>query len=200
VLLLALLRVCAFAVAGLHNLDGLLLYDALLPAHSLLWATSSFVTALLQPLPFALWTGLLASLALVRRQPKIALFVVMLCVGATATTEALKPLLAEQRFFALLGDAQISADSFPSGHATAALALAVSALVTASPKLRPYAAVGGLVLFASASYSVLALGWHYPSDLVGGLLVVAFWAALLDWGFSTNLKQTANRFTRRVAR
>jgi membrane-associated phospholipid phosphatase len=180
VVLLALVRICFYRVGWLHNLDGLILDDALLSPRSWLVGPTSFVGDLLKPLPFALWTICLACLALFRRQPKSAMFVILLCVCATATTETLKPILAQQRYFELLGSAQIFADAFPSGHATAALSLAVSAFVSVPPAWRRLTVACGVVFFICASYSVLALGWHYPSDVVGGLLVVALWVALLE--------------------
>ena len=44
------------------------------------------------------------------------------------------------------------------------------------------AAVAGLLLTAAVGISVVVLGWHYPSDVLGGLLVVGAWGfGALAW-------------------
>jgi peptidoglycan/LPS O-acetylase OafA/YrhL len=50
-------------------------------------------------------------------------------------------------------------------------------LVT-SPRLRPVAAVIGSVFTIAAGASTLVEQWHRPSDVIAGMLVVAFWACL----------------------
>ena len=65
--------------------------------------------------------------------------------------------------------------SFPSDHATAAFALAVAIV------LRHRAAgIAALVLAALVAVSRVALGTHYPSDVLGGAALGAA-AALLLW-------------------
>jgi hypothetical protein len=70
-----------------------------------------------------------------------------------------------------LGDAQIAAASWPSGHSTAAMTMALCAVLAAPPRLRPtVGALGGAFAIAVA-YAILTLGWHFPSDVLGGYLV-----------------------------
>jgi len=99
-------------------------------------------------------------------------------VVAGATTEALKHLLATPRFDEWLGHAQIGAASWPSGHSTAAMTMALCAVLAAPPRLRPtIAAIGGAFAVAVA-YAILTLGWHFPSDVFGGYLVAAIYVLL----------------------
>jgi membrane-associated phospholipid phosphatase len=112
---------------------------------------------------------------LLRRYRQVAAAGVLL-VGANVSSQVLKPLLAHPRDLRgyehanLLGDA-----AFPSGHATAAMALALAALIIAPHAYRPLvAAVGGLVALA-VSGSLLVLSWHWPSDVVGGYLLATGW-------------------------
>ncbi len=68
--------------------------------------------------------------------------------------------------------------SWPSGHSTAAMTMALCAVIVAPPRLRPtVAAVGGAFAVAVA-YAILTLGWHFPSDVFGGYLVAATYVLL----------------------
>ena len=69
--------------------------------------------------------------------------------------------------------------SFPSGHAMAAVALAVLVVLVAGPRRR--ALVVGLAAAAVVGYCALIVsrGWHYPTDVIGGWLVTLAWLALL---------------------
>ena len=61
--------------------------------------------------------------------------------------------------------------SFPSGHATAAMSMAV-ALVLVAPRGHRWAAVIlGAAYALAISVTVIILGWHYPSDVLAGTLV-----------------------------
>lgn len=131
------------------------------------------------PGPYALAALVLALLALVRGRPRVALAIPLLFVATGATTEALKHLLASPRLNEWLGSgAQISAASWPSGHSTAAMTMALCAVLAAPPRLRPtVAALGGAYALAVA-YAILTLGWHFPSDVFGGYLVAATYVLL----------------------
>ena len=78
----------------------------------------------------------------------------------------------------ITGATYISAASWPSGHATAALALVLCAvLVAPAACARSWRGLG--VAFAAAvGCSLLILAWHMPSDVFGGYLVAALWMAL----------------------
>src|SRR5207237_6468526 len=67
--------------------------------------------------------------------------------------------------------------SFPSGHATVAMALALAVVVVSPRVLRAPLAVAGAVYAAAVGISLVALGWHYPSDVLGGFIVAAAWSA-----------------------
>lgn len=115
--------------------------------------------------------------AIARRRPLLAAAIVLIVIGATSTTEILKPLLAAQRPDGLPGGA-VSLASFPSGHATAAMALALCAVLASPARLRPYAAALGASFAVAVTFSLLTLGWHYPSDTLGGFLVAGIWTLL----------------------
>ena len=62
----------------------------------------------------------------------------MVLLGANVTTQVLKPLLANPR--GTYGDYVVGVEAFPSGHATAAMSLALVAVVVVPRRLRPLVA------------------------------------------------------------
>jgi undecaprenyl-diphosphatase len=70
---------------------------------------------------------------------------------------------------------------FPSGHATASLAL-VLGLLFLEPRLPRWAAVLGLLWAFLVGLSRVYLQVHYPSDVLGGWALTLLWAlALRPW-------------------
>jgi membrane-associated phospholipid phosphatase len=110
-----------------------------------------------------------------RRREVVAALV--LIAGANMTTQALKSLLEHVRYTAAERGWELPwANSFPSGHTTAAATLAVGLLFVVPARHRLAAAVVGFLLTAGVGFSVMVLSWHYPSDVLGALLVVGAWA------------------------
>ena len=97
-------------------------------------------------------------------------------IGAGLTTQVLKQLLTHQGLQErLLGPDHPFVFSFPSGHTTAAASLAVALLLVAPPRMRPAAAAAGIAFTLAMAVAVIVLHWHFPSDVLGGLLVVGSW-------------------------
>lgn len=136
------------------------------------------IAALADPVPYAAIGLALVVLALLRRRGRTAAAILLLLVVTGFTTESLKLLLAHPRPEEWLGAGQIAAASWPSGHATAAMTLALCGVLAAPARLRPTVAVFGALFAVAVSYALLALGWHFPSDVIGGFLVAALWTAL----------------------
>jgi len=136
------------------------------------------IAHLCDPLPYALFGLGLAAVALARRRRQVALAVLVILGGAAITTELLKPLLATPRVAEWLGAGQIGAAAWPSGHATAAMALGLCGVLVAPARVRPLAGLLGGALAVAVSYSILVLAWHFPSDVLGGFLVAGLWTSL----------------------
>jgi membrane-associated phospholipid phosphatase len=129
------------------------------------------------PKPFTIFGLVLVAVALVRHRPRVAAAATTILVGANVTTQVLKPALAHARAIGGTG-AHVSAASWPSGHATASMSLALCAVLVAPARLRPAVATAGAAFSVAVTFSLLALGWHFPSDVIGGYLIVATWTAL----------------------
>lgn len=138
----------------------------------------SRIAHLADPGPYALTALLLALVALVRGRHRVAVAVLVVFFATGFTTEQLKTLVASPRVQEWFGDNSIGAASWPSGHATAAMTMALCAVLVSPPRLRPtVAAVGGAFAIAVA-YAILTLAWHFPSDVLGGYLVAGTYVGL----------------------
>jgi membrane-associated phospholipid phosphatase len=147
-------------------------------AHPSVEPAANALAHLADPLPFGLLALALVAAALYRGRPRVALAVPAVLLAANVTTQLLKPLLADPRTCTCAGDSTIAAAAWPSGHATAAMSLALCAVLVASPRWRPSAAVAGSLFALAVSYSLLSQGWHFPSDVLGAYLVAAFYTLL----------------------
>jgi membrane-associated phospholipid phosphatase len=132
---------------------------------------------LMDPRPYAVFGAGLVAIALLRGRHRLALALPVVLIGAPLTSEVLKPLLAASRPDGWLEE-RIGVASWPSGHATAALALALCAILVAPRRLRPAVAVLGALLAIAVAYGILILAWHFPSDVLGGFLVATIWVLL----------------------
>jgi membrane-associated phospholipid phosphatase len=137
---------------------------------------TSFIADLCNPSPWIFFAAVPVLVALVRRRPRVAAAVAVILLGANVTTQLLKPLLAGARPSSLLGGVvSIAPASWPSGHATAAMSLTLCLVIAAPARLRPFIAALGAAFAVAVCYSFLELGWHYPSDVLGGFLVATTW-------------------------
>jgi len=63
--------------------------------------------------------------------------------------------------------------TYPSGTVTVTAALAAALFLVVPRLLRPLAVVAGFAALIGVSAGVLALRWHYPTDVLGGIWVGA---------------------------
>ncbi|HEY1273722.1 MAG TPA: phosphatase PAP2 family protein [Thermoleophilaceae bacterium] len=132
------------------------------------------------PVPVGLAGAMLAVIALARGRPRLAVGVLLLVAATSVSSQVLKAVLAHPRESESLGaGGHVNPAAFPSGHATAAMSLALGAVLVAPRRLRPLAALAGAALAVAVGFSVVSLGWHFPSDVVGGYLLATAWALVL---------------------
>jgi membrane-associated phospholipid phosphatase len=129
---------------------------------------ADWLARLCNPLPFAVLAGSVVLLAHFTRGPRGTLATGTVLLAANVTTQYLKPALATPRAHDL---GYVTAASWPSGHSTAAMALALCAVIAAPPAFERLTAVLGGLFAVAVAYAVVLLGWHYPSDALGGFAV-----------------------------
>jgi membrane-associated phospholipid phosphatase len=198
VLALALTWVVAALVPATHAKDAVALYDFTLLGGPRVDDLANALLHLLDPALYILWSVLLIAVALWRRRPLVALAVGLVMSLAPLTAETLKPLLAHPHARIYGGD-EITAASWPSGHASAATALVMCAVLVAPQFLRPTVAVLGAMFAAAVGFSLVLLAWHLPSDVVGGYLVGTLWMALAVAGLrAADARSRSRRLGSRV--
>jgi membrane-associated phospholipid phosphatase len=127
------------------------------------------------PLPLLAMLACACGIALYRGKPLDAAAAVTVVAGAALTTQILKVALAHPRFQPVLGHDQLGPVAFPSGHATAAASIAIAFLFVVPREWRPLVAAVGACFVAAIGCSVMVLAWHFPSDVLGGILVACGW-------------------------
>jgi membrane-associated phospholipid phosphatase len=176
----AITAVLGLAVPAAHAHDAALLESFMSFERTRLREPLVGIVHLGDPLPYALaGIGLVAVAAGQGRRWRAVAVAALLIVTAISTQVA-KYLLATPRFDAFLeqGDGQIGSAAFPSGHATAAMTLALCAVLVAPAAWRTATVVAGWLFAAGMGYGLLVLSWHYPSDVLGGYLMAGMWTAL----------------------
>jgi membrane-associated phospholipid phosphatase len=172
---LVLLVLAAYKVGSAQRLDATLLSRFAAHRGSSAGALGGFVVHLGDPLPLLAMLAGVCALGLYWGRPRHVVAAVVVVAGANLTTQILKVVLAHPRYQPILGAHQLGPIAFPSGHTTAAMSIAVAFALVVPQRLRPLAAVLGTGLVLAVGCSVLVLDWHYPSDVLGGILVAAGW-------------------------
>jgi membrane-associated phospholipid phosphatase len=119
--------------------------------------------------------------ALLRRRPRLALAAAATVIGSVLVAISLKSLLLDRPSL-IHPSAYPLHNSFPSGHATAAAAVAAGLVLVAPSRLRGKIGVIGALYAAAVGYATVVAGWHRPSDVAGSsALVLAVAAAASAW-------------------
>jgi membrane-associated phospholipid phosphatase len=116
-------------------------------------------------------------IALLRGRVGLALVSLLFIAGANLTTQVLKaglyrPVYGVDKLRDQAGN------SFPSGHTTAAAAVAVALVFVLPARVRGVGAVLGAAFAGLVGVATLSAGWHRPSDAIAAMLVVGGWAGL----------------------
>jgi membrane-associated phospholipid phosphatase len=177
VLALALVWGVAAHVQDVRVADARLLHDFTLIENARINSAAQTLLSLLNAGQFAIWAFALVLFALARERPRLALAIVFVVTLGPFTAELLKPLLAVAHV-SIGEDRPIGAASWPSGHATAATVLALSAVLVVPSRWRSLALALAAAFLLAVGASLLIRAWHMPSDVLGGYLLGTFWTAL----------------------
>jgi undecaprenyl-diphosphatase len=125
----------------------------------------------------------LLAIGLLKHMPalkKNALYIFCSVVVAQIFTEALKYTVGRDRSFLtypfIINVTEAQTPSFPSGHTTDAFALVIALCLVYR---RWYIIVPAYLWACAVGYSRMDLGVHYPSDIIGSILVSLFTAVVL---------------------
>jgi membrane-associated phospholipid phosphatase len=163
-------------------------------------STWKVVTTLLQPNVWRVIVAVLVALLIWYGQRESALTLAGVVVLAAVASVGIKAAVRRARPTPYLGGPHATGASFPSGHALTAAA-AVIAVLAVGRRLgllenagrRWSVFVTGVVIVAVVSFSRLALGVHYLSDVVGGLLMGAACALAVPWALDRVMHRPRSR-------
>jgi membrane-associated phospholipid phosphatase len=176
----AVTAVLALAVPAAHRHDAALLYGFLSYKTGRISELLQFVANLANPLPYMLAGLCLCAVAVGQGRWWRAGAVATLFVVTGAATQIAQHALATQRYDPFLErhGGQMDPSAFPSGHAAAAMTVALCAVLVAPAAWRTIAVIAGWAFAAGVGYAVVVQTWHYPSDVLGGYFMAGTWTAL----------------------
>jgi membrane-associated phospholipid phosphatase len=186
---LVVVALLAYDVALAQRVDASVLARLVVEGGSRAESLASFLTFFGDLPALLVMTALACGIGWARRRPREIAAALVVVAGANLTTQALKVALSHPRARELLGAENVTWDGFPSGHVTAAASIAFAFAFVVPAKLLPAVAVLGTFVVAMG-WSVLALNWHYPSDVAGGVLVASSWgfAALASMRLASGIR------------
>jgi membrane-associated phospholipid phosphatase len=171
----ALIRVGAYDVGPIQRADVKVLEHITRPADRIHHVSELLVTPF-DPGAYLVIVAVVLVAAVLGGRRREGLIAVGAMAGAAITTQVLKGLVAEPRPQA--ASLVLPPDAWPSGHATAATALAIGiVLITPVERRKPVAMIAA-VCVAVIGVALLILGRHYPSDVAGGVCVAAAWGVI----------------------
>jgi membrane-associated phospholipid phosphatase len=138
---------------------------------------ASLAAHVTDPLIFVLLLVALAAYGVAHSRHLRTVSALVLALGSVLTTQVVQvlwPVGSE-----VLADGFPEPTSFPSGHATAAMALSVGAVLLSPASRRTAVAFGGGFFAFGQALGMLSQSWHRPSDVLAGHLVVATWASMV---------------------
>jgi membrane-associated phospholipid phosphatase len=186
---LAMLLVTAYAIAPFPSADATALNGLEALQGPVATPVLTMVAHTGDPIPLALMLAAIVAVGFRLGRRRQAFAAAGAVIGANVATQILKILLAHPRFHPVLGVNQLAATAFPSGHATAAMSIALAAVIVCPAKLRPRVAPVAALYALAVATSILVLGWHFPSDVLGGFMV----AAVFAFGAVAAARQLADR-------
>jgi membrane-associated phospholipid phosphatase len=170
--------VLALRVQATHDRDATIMHGFMGLVPLRFYEQIRVIALIVDPVPYACMGLACIAVALARGRKWRALAVGVVLLGSGATTQALKHLLAQPRYASWLYGEQVDGAAWPSGHGTAAMTIALCAILVAPPTYRAVAGFAGFCMTVALAYATLGLTWHYPSDVAAGLLVAGLWVSL----------------------
>lgn len=149
--------------------------------------------------PIMMWLVSVAVIGLlIRRQARLAIYLLVTGAGALALDPALKILVGRLRPVVEVPVASAPGNSFPSGHALGSIVAYGALLLIFLPVLTrkglrapAVGVVAGLVLLIGLTR--IALGVHFVSDVIAGWLLGLGWLGITAYAFRLWRRETGQR-------
>jgi membrane-associated phospholipid phosphatase len=130
---------------------------------------------------------LVVVILLIRRRPRPALYLVVTGAGALILDPSLKALIGRLRPVVEVPVASAPGNSFPSGHALGSMVVYGMIVLVFLPAMRrrwrPWFIGLAAVVVAAVGFTRVALGVHFLSDVIGGLLLGLAWISVTAYAF-----------------
>ncbi len=138
--------------------------------------------------PVIIWLVTIAAVGLlIRRQGRLAVYVIVTGLGALILDLTLKTLVDRLRPEVEVQIGSYAGGSFPSGHALGSMvaygALLLVFLPAMAPRWRKPAIVLVTTLVVAIGLTRIALGVHFVSDVVGAWLLGTLWLGVTSYAF-----------------
>lgn len=108
----------------------------------------------------------------IRRQRVATVLALIVVAAANLTSQLLKHEVLTRPDNGATG---LWHNSFPSGHTTVFVSAVFALFLVCGPRVRPLIATAGAIATTIVGALLVVSGWHRPSDVVGGVLVVAIY-------------------------
>lgn len=123
----------------------------------------------------AILMAIVLSVALIRRNVRLAGVVAFVVAGSIVTTEVLKLKLLRRPERNVYGDLTAPFNTLPSGHTTVAMCVVVALILVVPRRSQGIVALLGAPYPIGIGIATVIAGWHRPSDVLAGCLVVGAW-------------------------
>ena len=124
-----------------------------------------------------------------RHHPRLAVFLAVTVLGGGLLNNVVKVVVDRPRPSLVDPVAVAGGRSFPSGHAMSSTVVYGALLLVFLPvvprRLRPLTVAAAVLLVGAIGFTRLALGVHYISDVLGGVVLGLAWLAASTAAFST---------------
>jgi membrane-associated phospholipid phosphatase len=150
--------------------------------------TMKLVSTVVSPLGWWLVLSPVFLWLLITRRIRLAAFVAVTAIGSSLLNLLIKTVVDRARPHLVDPVAAASGKSFPSGHAQAAtvgFAILILVFLPLVPRTaRVWLWIAGAAAVALVGFSRIALGVHYLSDVVGGVVIGSAWVIAMTAAFS----------------